>query len=58
MDNKKELIEKLKEMFPSGRISCTEARKAAEKLNVKLGDMGELCDDAKLKIHSCELGCF
>ncbi|MEA1959811.1 MAG: hypothetical protein U9N81_00730 [Bacillota bacterium] len=57
MDNK-ELVEKLKAMFPSGKISCTEARRATEELDIKLGDMGELCDEAKLKIHSCELGCF
>lgn len=57
MDNN-ELVEKLKAMFPYGKISCTEARRAAEELDIKLGDMGELCDEAKLKLHSCELGCF
>lgn len=58
MTEKKELIVKLQEMFPEGKISCSQAREAAAKLNIALGDMGELCDQAGLKVFGCELGCF
>jgi hypothetical protein len=58
MQDKKSLIQKLKELFPGGRISCTEARKAAGELGVELIEMGQLCDEAGLKIYGCELGCF
>jgi len=58
MPDRKELVKKLQELFPSGEISCTEARRAAGELNVELIEMGELCDEAGLKIYGCELGCF
>lgn len=58
MADKKELIAKLQEQYPEGKISCSEAREIAAKLGVALGDMGELCDLAGIKIFACELGCF
>ena len=58
MADKKELIAKLQELYPEGKISCSEARGIAAKLDIPLGDMGERCDLAGLKICACELGCF
>lgn len=58
MAEQKELIVKLQEMFPKGKISCSEAREVAVKLDIELHDMGDLCDLAGLKIYGCELGCF
>lgn len=58
MADKKELIKKLQEMYPDGKIRCSEARETAAKLNIPLGDMGEFCDLAGIKISACELGCF
>ena len=54
----KELLEKLKELAPQGRISCSEARELAEKLKLNPSEIGKACDEAKIKIHACELGCF
>lgn len=54
----RELLEKLKEMAPQGRISCSEARQLAEKLNVNPSEVGKACNEAKIKIYACELGCF
>lgn len=53
-----EIIDKLKELFPNGRISCTQARKLAQDMDVDPGRIGELCDEAGLKIFGCVLGCF
>lgn len=58
MLDKKEIINKLIEMFPNKKISCTEARQFAKEQDIELGSMGELCDEAGLKIFGCELGCF
>ena len=55
---KKELVAKLQELYPQGKITCSEAREIAAKLDIALGDMGELCDLAGIKICACELGCF
>lgn len=41
-----------------GRLSCTAARKLAADLQVSPGKIGEACNRLKIKIHSCELGCF
>ncbi|MCL6612459.1 MAG: hypothetical protein K6T66_13035 [Peptococcaceae bacterium] len=41
-----------------GKISCTVARKLAEELQVKPKEIGAACNELKIKIHSCELGCF
>jgi hypothetical protein len=58
MADNKELVAKLQELYPQGKITCSEARDIAAKLNIALGDMGELCDLAGIKICACELGCF
>jgi len=52
------LIEELKKLAPKGRISCSEARQLAEKFKIHPSEVGKACDEAKVKISSCELGCF
>lgn len=42
----------------TGRISCTEARKLARDLQVNPKEIGVACNELKIKIYSCELGCF
>jgi len=58
MAEQKDLIVKLQEKCPSGKISCSEAREFADKMDIALKDMGKLCDQAGIKIFGCELGCF
>ncbi|MFZ5597083.1 MAG: hypothetical protein ACOY31_08745 [Bacillota bacterium] len=41
-----------------GRLSCTAARRLAADLNVTPKEVGEVCNQMKIKIVSCELGCF
>lgn len=57
MDNR-ELKKKLEETARDGGISCTAARKVAKDLGVPLREIGKVCDELNIKIHSCELGCF
>ncbi len=58
MVDHKKIVDKLKELFPQGKITCTEARALAQELDVEPQDIGEACDEAGLKICGCELGCF
>lgn len=54
----KDLIAKLKELAPEGKISCAEARQLAEKIGIHPAEVGKACNEAKIKIFACELGCF
>ncbi|ACI20973.1 MULTISPECIES: molybdopterin-guanine dinucleotide biosynthesis protein B [Thermodesulfovibrio] len=55
----KKLIEKLlREKSNDGKITCSEARKIAEELNVPYIEVGKMANELKIKIRKCELGCF
>jgi len=41
-----------------GRISCRAAMAIAEETGVPSSTIGRLLDELKIKIHSCQLGCF
>lgn len=58
MEKKKEITERLKQTAADGRISCTEARKIAEELEVPPQEVGEMCNELEIKIFGCVLGCF
>ena len=55
---KEELLEKIKEIAPQGKISCSDAHKLAEKMGIHPIEVGKVCNDANIKILGCELGCF
>ncbi|MHB9094647.1 MAG: hypothetical protein ACYC21_08235 [Eubacteriales bacterium] len=52
------VLEALKKAAPEGRISCADAHSLAEKLGVELILIGKAADELKIKIKSCQLGCF
>lgn len=58
LKNKEQIIARLEEAAKDGRISCAAARKIAEDMQVPYRIVGSLCDELKLKIKACELGCF
>ncbi len=39
-------------------ISCAKAFKAAEKYGISLQETGKKCNELKIKITNCQLGCF
>lgn len=55
---KKRIKDLLKEKADKGRVSCAVARKIAEELRVSYRAVGETANKLKIKITSCELGCF
>ena len=48
----------VEQVAKNGALLCHEARALAEKLGVDYGVVGQACNDLKIKIHACELGCF
>jgi len=46
------------EQQADNRISCEAAWEIAEKTGASKIHIGRLLDEMKIKIHSCQLGCF
>jgi hypothetical protein len=57
MDDK-ELKELIMKSQNDNRISCKAACDIADKTGASRKKIGELLDELKVKIHSCQLGCF
>ena len=55
---KQEVLDAVSKVAKDGQLSCSEARKLAKELNITVGMVGEAADKLKIKIKSCELGCF
>jgi hypothetical protein len=58
MEIKGKIEDEIKKHAVNGRIACPVARKIAEKLSVPYREVGRAADELKIKITSCELGCF
>lgn len=52
------LEEKVKEASVDGRLACAKAHLLAEKEGFSLKEIGEMANSLKIKIVTCELGCF
>jgi hypothetical protein len=55
---KQEVLDAVRQAAKDGRLTCTEARKLASDFKVAPGIVGQAADELKIKIKSCELGCF
>ncbi len=53
-----EIIEAVKKASVDNRIPCPVARKIAADLDVPIRAVGDAANEAGVKIHGCELGCF
>jgi len=57
-----EIIKKINEKSVNDngvmKISCQTAFQIAEDLNIAILKVGQACNKAKIKISSCQLGCF
>lgn len=42
----------------NSRISCKAAMEIADETGAQKSKIGRLLDEMKIKIHSCQLGCF
>jgi hypothetical protein len=52
------MIEAIQMATENNRLSCETAHELAKKLNISLQEIGALCNELKIKIAACQLGCF
>jgi len=53
-----EIIAKLKDSSKEGKIPCAVAFKISQENGISIRKVGELCNQVKIKIIQCQLGCF
>jgi hypothetical protein len=42
----------------NNKITCEKARGLSRKLGISLPAFGRICNELKIKISACQLGCF
>jgi len=55
---REEMIKAIRNAAVDNRLSCGKARTLAKELNVAARELGALCNELKIRISACELGCF
>ena len=55
---KEKIAEEIKKTARENRLACEEARALAQTLGVPIEEIGAVCNELKIKITSCRLGCF
>jgi len=55
---REKLIEAVQAAAITNRLSCEKAHEMVNTLNVSLQDIGSVCNELKIKITACQLGCF
>ncbi|MBT9142169.1 MAG: hypothetical protein DDT29_00562 [Dehalococcoidia bacterium] len=48
----------IRENLVDGKLNCAKAYQLAEDHGIKLWQIGQICDEEKIKITRCQLGCF
>ncbi len=56
--NRETIIEAIRAAATNGRLSCEKAHEISGALGVSLKELGALCNELKIKITACALGCF
>jgi hypothetical protein len=56
--NKEALAEKIKAHAKNCKIACKQALKIAEEEKIPSKEVGEMLNEMKIKVASCQLGCF
>lgn len=57
--SKRELIKtRIKKIAINSKVSCPALRKIAEDLGITYKEAGKIANELKIKIKSCDLGCF
>lgn len=54
-----ETIEKYCEVKEDRKfLKCSDAFKVAKELKINVSEVGKICNENKIKIMGCQLGCF
>ena len=57
-DLTKDVLERTKEIDSIKKLACAEAFQLAQEFQVKAIEIGRICNQQKIKICKCQLGCF
>ena len=55
---REKIIEAIQAASINNRLTCEKAHALAGELKVSLKEIGALCNEIKIKIAACQLGCF
>jgi len=55
---REKIIDAIRSEIVNNRLSCEKAHELSRDLSVPLRDIGAICNELKIKISSCQLGCF
>ncbi len=58
MTSKKIITEAIRAASVNNRLTCQKAHSLARELKVPLKEIGSICNELKIKIAACQLGCF
>jgi hypothetical protein len=56
--NSSDLDTKIQAALVNGKLPCPAAFKIAKETNATPKEIGEACNRLKIKVASCQLGCF
>jgi hypothetical protein len=56
--NRERLIAAIRDAAEADRLTCEKAHDLSRALNVPLAELGAVCNELKIKIAACQLGCF
>lgn len=56
--DREELTREIRKRAVNGRLSCEAAHQLSGEHRVSLQEIGALCNELKIKIADCQLGCF
>ncbi len=58
MKDQAEILADIKKLLVNGKLQCAVAHCIAKEQDIKLADIGRVCEENNIRISSCELGCF
>ena len=58
MTDRDKILYAVRSAARENRLSCEKAHALARELNVSLEEIGKACNEVKIKISNCRLGCF
>ncbi len=56
--DKEKIKEEIDKQSKEGQISCKQCFEIAKCCGVDLKEVGKMCNEKKVKIRYCQLGCF
>jgi len=55
---REKIVEAIQTASENNQLSCEKAHDLAKDMNTSLQEIGAICNELKIKITACQLGCF